>query len=70
MSKPLTEEQFNLVAGCAWNTDVGNAISATLRRLRYLERKVVAADRIANEVREGYGVRAGRFAVDYDEVAE
>jgi hypothetical protein len=71
MSGPLTEEQKATIKATTvcFNSEA-EAIAAALARLDFLERKVMAADRMANEIREGYGVRAGRFAVDYDEVTE
>jgi ATP-dependent DNA ligase len=67
MSEPLTEEQKATLKA----TDVvfdgeAEAIAAALRRLDFLERKVQAADRLADAVR----FIAPVVTVDYDEVTE
>ncbi len=40
----------------------------TAAHLDYLERKMAAADRLANEFRVGYGWRASRLVAAYDEL--
>ena len=61
MSKPLTEEQ-KARAGQLFEADVDRALA----RLDYLERKVQAAERLADAVR----TIAPLVTVDYDEVTE
>jgi hypothetical protein len=44
MTKPLTEAQKTMVAGCAWDTHSHAAIEQALARLDYLERRLAQAD--------------------------
>lgn len=67
MSRPLTEEQREAVEKQdLQHFEVDNPFGAILRRLDFLERKVQAANRLADAVRS----IAPLVTVDYDEVAE
>lgn len=70
MSKPLTtEERKTLETNGEGRTHRQYlAAKSALARLDYLERKVQAADRLANEVRFDHGLRAGLAVDAYDEV--
>jgi|GEM_PF-5418913 len=71
MSKPLTEEQkATIIATTVVFNSEAEAIEAALARLDFLERKVQAAEVLADEVRVGYGLRAAQFAIAYHAVTE
>lgn len=63
MTQPLTRQQENDLVDYG-----GDAALLALARLRFLERKVQAAQVLADEVRVGYGLRAAQFAIAYDTV--
>ena len=67
MSKPLTEEQVATLKAVdvVFNSEA-EAVAAALARLDFLERKVQAADRLADAVR----FIAPVVTVDYDEVTD
>jgi hypothetical protein len=72
MRGPLTEEQKATIKATTTVFDSeAEAIEAALARLDFLERKVMAADRLRDEARYGSPSLALRLAVqDYDEVTE